>query len=178
MERWFPRWLLGFRTLVMALAAGFLILLPLESALAHEGEEEVPAKTLVEQAIALLRRQPDQVEAIRDKILDALGAEDTAGVDLSLVREASKAFESGRIHEAWDLLEEAIGAAPHRVVATPNPEPGIPAPPAPSPEPSSVLHERALEGGVRGPEGLAGPVLLGLAVALGALGVVVVRRVR
>lgn len=152
---------------------------PTGAALAHEEEEQVPARTLVKQAIALLRGQPEQVEAIEDKIHDALEAEDTEGVDLELVERAAAAFEDGELHVAQDLLEEAIGAAPHRVVASPNPEPGMPAPsPEPEAEPSPVLHERAIRGGLRAPAGVAGPVLLGLAAAAALLGLLVVRRVR
>ena len=164
-----------FLVSIVALALAW----PAGAALAHEEEEQVPARTLVKQAIALLRGQPEQVEAIEDKIHDALAAEDTEGVDLELVERADRAFEEGKIHLAQDLLEEAIGAAPHRVVATPNPEPGMPAPsPEPEAEPSPVLHERALRGGLRAPTGVAGPVLLGLAGLAVLLGLIVVRRVR
>ncbi len=160
---------------VVALA----LALPTGAALAHEEEEQVPARTLVKQAIALLRGQPEQVEAIEDKIHDALASEDTEGVDLELVEQADRAFEEGKIHLAQDLLEEAIGAAPHQVVATPNPEPGLPAPsPQPETEPSPVLHERAARGGLRAPTGVAGPLLLGLAGLAALLGLVVVGRVR
>lgn len=168
----------GKKRWIVVVVTGLAVLLPSSAAMAHEGEEELPAKTLVEQAIALLRGQPEQADAIEDKIADALEAEDSEGVDLGLVRQAGEAFELGRLHEAWDLLAESIGAAPHRVVATPNPGPGLPAPTAPPPEPSPVLHERAVEGGFRGPEGVAGPVLLALAGLLTVLGLGVVRRVR
>src|SRR6266508_2229410 len=83
-------------------------------------------------AIALLRTQPNQVQAIEDKLHDALEAKDATGVDLALVRKADEAFDRRDLHRAWDLLEQAIGAAPHRVVRRPNPRPRMPAatPPA------------------------------------------------
>lgn len=165
--------------LLAPVAAGLLLVVPAGSALAHGDEEQVPAKTLLQQAIALLRGQPEEVRAIEDKIRDALEAEDTDGVDLALVERAAAAFDEGDLHLAQDLLEEAIGAAPHRVVTTPNPEPGMPAPsPEPGAEASPVLHERAIEGGLRAPAGAAGPILLGLAGVAVLLGLVVVRRAR
>lgn len=142
--------------------------------------KKYPAKTLVKQAIALLRTQPEQVEAIEDKIHDALEAKNTKGVDLTLVREADEAFEAGRIHRTWDLLEVAIGAAPHRVVATPNPAPGLPAPVEQVEEPQTapVLHERAIEGSEGAPGGAARWVLLGIAGTLLGLGLLIAGRVR
>lgn len=74
------------------------------------------------------------------------------------------------------MLEEAIGAASHRVVESPNPEPGLPAEEVPEAEPSPLVHERALEGGDQDPGG--GPVLLTLAAVLGLVGLVVAWRVR
>lgn len=149
--------------------------------LAHE-EKKLPARTLVQQAIALMRTQPEQEAAILDKIHDALEAKDSTGVDLAMVEEADEIFESGDLHEAWDLLEEAIGAAPHRVVASPNPEPRMPVPtaspmPMPSPTASPVLHEVALAGRVRAPESVAGPVLLGIAAVFAIAGAVIVKKV-
>lgn len=167
------RWL---QTLVLATA---LALAPIQAASAHEGEER-PAKTLIEQAIALIRGQPDQLEAIEDKIHDALEAEDTRGVDLELVERADEALEAGDLHEAQDLLESSIGAAPHEVVESPNPEPGEPAPEPEeeeaAAEPSPVLHETALEGSDQDLSG--GPVLFAAALVLGLVGLVIVRRAR
>jgi hypothetical protein len=175
------------RAAVLALVVSApILLIPARAALGHEGEEEVPARKLVQQAIALLRGQPEQADAIEDKIADALAAEDAKGVDLDLVEQASRAFEAGRLHEAQDLLEEAIGAAPHRVVASPNPEPGVPAPPAveaeapPAPEAgaSPVLHETEVRGSDQEWANTPRPILLGFAAALALLGLVVARRAR
>lgn len=77
--------LLGCATIVVALA------FPGAAALAHEGEEETSAKELVLQGIALLRGQPEQTEAIEDKIHDALEAEDQTGVDFALVERGDEA---------------------------------------------------------------------------------------
>lgn len=165
--------------------ASLIVALLAPPAFAHG--KKLPAKKLVEQAIALLRTQPNQVEAIEDKLHDALEAKDTSGVDLALVRRADQAFDRRDLHRAWDLLEEAIGAAPHRVVRRPNPRPRMPAatpaaPPTSMPMPGeqaqqAVLHEQALEGGVRAPHGTAGPALLGIAGLLALLGGLVVWRV-
>lgn len=154
---------------------GLVLLLPMSPAFAHEGEEEVPAKTLVQQAIALLRTQPDQVEAIEDKIRDALDAQDTAGVDLTLVQLADEAFARGELHDTWDLLELSVGAAPHTVVVNPNDGPRTPAPQAPGTEPSPVLHEEALSGSAQSTGGA--PFLLGLAAVFVAAGLIIARRV-
>ena len=167
-------------------AASLAVALLAPPAFAHG--KKLPAKKLVEQAIALLRTQPNQVQAIEDKLHDALEAKDAAGVDLALVRKADEAFDRRDLHRAWDLLEQAIGAAPHRVVRRPNPRPRMPAatpPAAPAtsmPMPGEqaqqpVLHELALGGGVRAPHGTAGPALLGIAGLLALLGALVVWRV-
>lgn len=149
------------------------------SVAAHE--KDFPAKTLIEQAIALLRTQPEQRGAIEDKMHDAQKSEGAKGVDLELVRQADEAFEAGRLHETRDLLEEAIGAAPHRVVEEPNPAPGIPAPeqdPAHEAvtEAAPVLHEGALDRGLETPQATQEWVLLGIALVLIAAGLFVARR--
>ena len=159
----------------VALAA--LLIAP-AAAVADGGNEDLTAKTLIEQAIGLLRSQPDRLELIEDKIADAIEDDETEGVDLALVRQALEEFEAGRLHEAQDLLEQSIGAAPHRVVTSPNPEPGQPAPPEPTPSPEPVLHERELAGGVQSPEGRGGIVVLTIAGVSFLLGLVVVARVR
>lgn len=152
--------------LLLALTLAF----PASAAWAHEGEEE-PAKTLVKQAIALLRGQPDQREAIMDKMHDALEAEDTEGVDLDLVEQADAAFEDGQMHESWDLLEEAIGAEPHRIAAGPG---GVSGSEPTGDAPAPVIHERELAGGPRWPSSQSNWILLVVAgVSLFAGGVVV-----
>lgn len=177
----------GALSVVAVVAAALIVLVP-GAALAHGSEDESPAKDLVEQAIALIRSQPEQAEAIEDKIHDAIEAEDAEGVDLALLERADRAFDAGRVHEAQDLLEEAIGAKPHRVVASPEAEepeaaevPEVEEPDAaeePVAESSPVLHERALEGGPEAPEGVGDSVLLALAGVLALSGLAVARRVR
>ena len=154
-------------------------------AVAHEGEDQ-PAKTLIQQAIALLRGQPDQRDAIMDKMHDALEAKDDEGVDLELVEQADAAFESGRMHKSWDLLEEAIGAAPHRIATGPGDlvgaEPNEISEVAESDEghveaPVPVIHERELAGGPRSPSSNSDWILLVTAGVLLFTGGVVVGKV-
>ena len=156
----------------------------MSAARAHEGDEE-PAKTLIQEGIALLRGQPDQREAVMDKMHDALEAEDTDGVDLELVEQADEAFEEGRVHEAWDLLEEAIGAEPHRIATGPGDLSGsAPTGVAGSDEPEGhidapapVIHERELSGGPRSPSSDSDWILLAVAGVLLFSGGVVVGKV-
>ena len=165
---------LGCLTLVVSAIVGLA-----PASFAHEGEEETSAKELVLQAIALLRGQPEQTEAIEDKMLDALNAEDGSGVDPALLERADEAFEAGEVHEARDLLEEAVGAAPHRVVDNPGKGIRSPAPePAETVQAAPVLHETEIDGGLQGPDGTAGWVLVGLAAILGLLGFGLARRFR
>lgn len=157
-------------TLALVLA---LVLAP-SVAGAHEGEDE-PAKTLVQEAIALLRGQPDERDAIMDKMHDALEADDTDGVDLALVEQADAAFEDGQMHRSWDLLEEAIGAAPHRIATGPG---GVSDSEGSEEEdvnaPAPVIHERELSGGPRWPSSESNWILLVAAgIFLFAGGVVV-----
>lgn len=164
--------------LVVGCALAMAVAFPGAVSLAHEGEEETSAKELVLQAIALLRGQPDQTQAIEDKLDDALEAEDKSGVDVALAEKGEEAFEAGQLHDARDLLEEAVGAAPHRVIVNPGKGVRSPAPPVPSIEVDPVLHEQEVAGGFEGPEGTAAPVLLGLAAISLALGLFIIRRVR
>src|SRR6266536_5103333 len=111
-------------------------------ALAHEGEEEVPARTQVAVADAILRTQPEQVELAADRINDALEAEDHEGVDLDRVKQAKEAFEAGDTAKTELLLEQALGACPGQPVVNPT---GVRAklPQTPCPTPA---HELALGG--------------------------------
>lgn len=121
-----------------------------------DGGEDVTAGEFVEQAIGLLRGQPDQVDLIEDRIADALEDDETEGVDLALVEEAGVAFDERRLQDALELLQRSIGEEP------------VPASPK----------DRETGGGLEGPEGTAGPVLLAVAVLLAASGLLIVRRVR
>lgn len=166
---------LGCMTLVVGVLVGGLA----PASFAHEGEDETSAKELVLQAIALLRSQPEQKKSIEDKMHDALEAEDGSGVDLVLVEQADEVFEAGEVHEAWDVLEEAVGAPPHRVVDKPGKGVRSPAPePEATAEAVPVLHETELAGGLQAPEGTAGPVLLTLAGIFLVVGMLIVGRFR
>jgi len=142
------------RTALAALLLAVVVLAPAGAALADGGEEDFTAKDFVEQAIGLLRGQPDLTELIEDRIADALEDDEVEGVDLELVGQAQGAFEAGRLAETRELLERSIGA-----------------------EDSPILHEPDVGGGLEAPKGTAGPVLIAVAVVLALGGTVVVRRV-
>ena len=98
---------------VIAFAASLLATVLFATAvLAHEGEKVASAKTKVEQAIALIREEPDQMNAIMDHVKDSLEAEDTSGVNLDLVKQASTALDANDMDRAEVLLEESVGACP------------------------------------------------------------------
>lgn len=82
-------------------------------AAADEPGESTVARELVRQAIALIVSTPGNMEAIEDKVGDALEVEDQEGVDIALVRRAAEALEAEDLHEARSLLERSIGARPH-----------------------------------------------------------------
>ena len=101
------------RVLVTALAAAALILLPVAlapAAWAHGDEGSVPARQDVLEAVAYIVNTPENMDAIGDKLKDALESADTAGVDLDLVQQAQTAVEANQMPHARDLLERSIGA--------------------------------------------------------------------
>lgn len=83
-------------------------------AAADEPGESTVAHHLVREAIALIVNTPGNMDAVREKVGDALEVKDQQGVDISLVRQADKALAKGDMHEARALLERSIGARPHR----------------------------------------------------------------
>lgn len=142
-------------TAAVLVLVALLVLLPASVALAHGAEEEdLTAKQLVEQAIAVLQEQPGMSEMIDDKINDALTDDETDGVDLDLVDQAATAFNEGRTDETTMLLARSIGEDPERVL------------------------NAVAGGGLRAPDGAAGVALLVVALALIAAGVLVARTVR
>jgi len=160
-----------FARSVVAVAAITLALGPTSAALAHEGEEEIPALELTQQAIAIIRSQPELMDEIEDRIGDALESEDTDGVDLAKVEQAQEAFEDGDLEQTELLLEQAIGSCPGQPVVEPE---GIrtPAPissPCPAPERLTALDRIPVGGPAR-------PVLLGLAAVAIVGGLFLVRR--
>ncbi|HEX6198185.1 MAG TPA: hypothetical protein VFZ37_19900 [Jiangellaceae bacterium] len=106
------------RMLIAGAAAAFLTLASAVSAVAH-GEDEVPARDLVLQAIALIVNQPDDVHEIEEHVERALDAEEHEGVDVELVEEAAAALEDGELAEARESLQTAIGAGPAAGIGVP-----------------------------------------------------------
>lgn len=162
------RWLASSLVAAFALA---IALVPASAAMAHEGEEEVPAITLVQQAIAIIRSQPELMDEIEDKIGDAIESEDTDGVDIARVKEAQAAFEEGDMTQTELLLERAVGTCPGQPVVNPQ---GIRSPePITSPCPAPA-HLTALDRVPVG--GTDRVVLLALAALAIVLGLFLVRR--
>ena len=156
---------------VATLAA--LLLGSARPALAHEGEENVPASTSVQEAIAIIRSQPELTDDIADKVGDALESEDQSGVDVDLVRQAQDALDANDLPRAELLLEQAIGACPGATVSSPgsirSPQPITT--PCPKPAHLSTLASAPIGGA-------AEPVLLTIAALMMAGGVLLARRIR
>jgi hypothetical protein len=150
------------------------------AAAAHEGEENVPAITDVQEGIAILAEHPGEFPAAEvtdhamDKVGDALESEDTRGVLLDLVRQAQDALDAGRNDDALTLLERSIGACPGAPVIEPQDAPRTP-PPLSSPCPS-VPHLQALDRSAVG--GAEEPVLIAVGVVLILAGLGLARRIR
>lgn len=108
---------------VLAAATIVVVAMNGSAALAHEGEESGKAGDLVRQAIALIVNTPNDIDAITDKVVDALEAEDTDGVDLAEVQQARAALEDGDLHRTRALLEASIGAQPHVPLEVAEPPP-------------------------------------------------------
>ena len=163
----------GLRPLVCSLVLAWLGVASFAApASAHEGEEEVPARTQVAVADALLRTQPEQMDLAADRINDALEAEDHEGVDLGRVKQAKDTLDAGDTAKTELLLEQALGACPGQPVVNPA---GVRAklPQTPCPTPA---HELALG---RVPlHGTAKPVLLTIGAVLALGGLVMAWRIR
>lgn len=102
------------RAVVLLAALTAAVLVGAVPATADEPGESTVAHHLVREAIALIVNTPGNMEAVREKVGDALEVEDQEGVDISLVRQADAALAAGDMHEARALLERSIGARPHR----------------------------------------------------------------
>lgn len=150
------------------------------AALAHEGEENIPAITDVQEAIAILAEHPgifpaeEVADHANDKIGDALESEDARGVLLALVKQAQDAMDADKPDEALTLLERSIGACPGAPVIEPQDAPRRP-PALASPCPE-VPHILALEGTPVG--GSTEAVLLALGVVFILGGLALTRRIR
>ena len=168
---WLPRLLdcLAVATLAVVVFAA--------PALAHEGEKSTPARTLAQIAVAIIRTQPDQIDAAADKINDAIEAEDHTGLDVALVEQAQQALRAGDMAKTELLLEQALGACPGQPVTNPNPKGirgGLPARITACPAPQA--HELGL--GRRPTRGAARVSLLAVGAVLVAGGLVLSRRIR
>jgi hypothetical protein len=142
-------------------------------ALAHEGEEAVPARTQVQVAVAILRTQPDLVDLAADRIKDATEAKNKQGVDVDRVEQAKKTLDAGDLAATELLLEQALGSCPGEPVTNPVRIRGqLPAKPCPAPAP----HELAI-GRIR-PQGATRASLLAIGALLVLGGLVLARRVR
>lgn len=93
-----------------ALALSALTLAVPAVAYAHGDEGQVPARESVLQAIAYVVNTPDDKGMIADKLNDAKGSPDKAGVNLPDVEQATQALDKGNLPQTRLLLEEAIGA--------------------------------------------------------------------
>ncbi len=170
-------WLARSLAVVGALA---LALGPTSVALAHEGEENVPAITDVQEAIAILAEHPgvfppaEVAEHAIDKVGDALESNDTRGVLLDLVSEAKDALVAGKTDDALTLLERSIGACPGAPVIEPQDAPR--APPSLSSPCPSVAHIQVLDRTPVG--GTEEPVLIAVGAVLILAGLGLVRRIR
>lgn len=163
------------RALVVAIAVSMFVLAFAGPAWAHEGEEAEPAATLVEEGIAIIATQPEQMDAIDDKIGDALESEDQDGVDVAILTRAQGAFEEGDLDTTLLLLEQSLGVRPGQLMTDPTSGLPSPAPVPPSQEgPDSPL---LASGGHRVPGGQAVGLVV-LAVASMSVGFIVVRRFR
>jgi hypothetical protein len=141
-------------------------------ALAHEGEEDVPARTQVQTAVAILRTQPEQMDLAADRINDATEAEDKEGVDIDRVEQAKQALEAGDKAKTELLLEQALGGCPGEPVENPTKvRAKLPQRPCPTP-----AHELALGRVPIG--GAAKPVLAAIGAVLVVGGLVLTRSIR
>src|SRR6266542_1250322 len=137
----------GLRPLVCSLVLAWLGVASFAApASAHEGEEEVPARTQVAVADALLRTQPEQMDLAADRINDALEAEDHEGVDLGRVKQAKDTLDAGDTAKTELLLEQALGACPGQPVVNPT---GVRAKLPQTPCPTPALRRRSRGGGGR-----------------------------
>jgi len=145
------------------LAALASLLAAAPPALGHGEEEaaaaEVPARTLVQQALALQTQQDDAAEAL-EKLEAALASEHQEDVDLRAVREAIEALQKDDHELAVEHMNAALGAEPK---------------PAPEEVPEEALeHSPEFEPGRGAEEWIA--LGVGIAALLAGLGILALRR--
>jgi hypothetical protein len=98
-------------TLVACLVGTWLAVLAALPALAHEGDSD-QASVLVLQAIGIIVNKPDDMDAIGDKVNDALNAPKKEGVDLAQVQAAKDALDNGNMDQARTLLQQSLQGGP------------------------------------------------------------------
>ncbi|MFD8495795.1 hypothetical protein [Amycolatopsis sp. NPDC059657] len=141
---------------------------------AHGDEGTDRAYDLVRQAIALIVNTPDDMDAISDKINDAIGAKDPSNVQIPSVQQAKQAADGGDLHQARSLLEQSIGARVHTGVAEPVPI-GQPAPVTGADTGTvAAIDELAGRGALNGGDW----IMLAISVVVGLGGVVLSLRLR
>jgi hypothetical protein len=158
----------------VVILSGCFVLTIAPAASAHEGEENVPAFTDVQEAIAILASQPELMDNAMDKVGDAQESKDTMGVDLALVKQASAALDRNDAAAALVLLERSIGACPGAAVLEPKEPPRNPQPlssPCPNPQHLQGLSRSAVGGTQEA-------VFLALAGVMIVAGLLLVRRIR
>lgn len=151
------------RQLAAAVMVTAIVLLLPASAWAHGTGESDKAFDLVRQAIALIVNTPSDMDAITEKINDAVDAKDTTNVQMPLVRQAKDAVDTGDMHQVRRLLEQSIGARVHTGPADPVPI-GNPAPAV-----GADTGTLASVDGLPGRHGLTGGDWIVLAVSLVAV---------
>jgi hypothetical protein len=152
--------------LAALLAAAMLALTP-GNAWAHGGGDSDKSLVLVRQAIALIVNTPANMDAITDKINDALDAADKSNVNLTFVQRAKDSMDSNDLHQVRRLLEAAIGARVHTGRADPVPIGN--ALPLVGTDTGTLDVADPMPG--RGPLSGGDWVLLALALAVGLLGI-------
>lgn len=163
------------RALIVGMIVTAFLFMMSAPASAHAGEEGVPAMTSVEEAIAIIATQPEQMDAIGDKIGDAQESDDTDGVDVALVEQAGAAFESEDLDTTLLLLEQSIGVQPGEMMTDVTSGEASPAPPPPSAEPRD---SPLLASSGHRVSGVQASGLLILTVLSMSVGVLLVRRFR
>ena len=118
------------RVTITAAIAALLSIMVAAPAGAHGVGESTKAVELVQQAIAYLVNEPDNLMAAEEKVNDALKTSDQTGVDRGSLGAAKRAITEGDGHRGRALLERSIGARPHLSEIEPLPVRHIPTEPA------------------------------------------------
>ena len=92
-----------------ALLTGLLVLLPGAPALAHGGGDSEQSRVLVLDALTYMANRPaGYMDAVTDKVGDALEAPDTTGVNLAKVESARQALERNDMMQTRALLQASL----------------------------------------------------------------------